>query len=143
MIDKNGNARLTGFGLASIVLGNLSAVSLPDADSIIATKWAAPEISKGGPVTIEGDVFAFAMAVAEVRTRGAFERGASQSVHLEQTFTERPLYLGFYDALSTGERPRQPATLSDDLWNLMQRCWNQEPQKRPTTFELVDFFRPS
>jgi hypothetical protein len=32
-----------------------------------------------------------------------------------------------------GERPPRPAdpTLTDDVWTLMQQCWDQEPQLRP------------
>ena len=73
LIGKDGHARLTDLGLASVVLGNQSVVSLPDAS---LTMWAAPEISKGGAVTKEGDVFMFAMVAVEVRTRGVFERSS-------------------------------------------------------------------
>ena len=72
LIDKNNHARLTDFGLASIVLGNQSTVSLLDSSLRTATRWAAPEILKGGSVTKEGDVFAFAMVATEVRTTGEF-----------------------------------------------------------------------
>ena len=68
LIDINGHARLADFGLASIVLGNQSIASLPDANLTIATTWAAPEISMGGSLTKAGDVFAFAMVAAEVCT---------------------------------------------------------------------------
>jgi len=38
-----------------------------------------------------------------------------------------------------GERPPQPThqALTDELWNLMQRCWDQEPQSRPEMSEVV------
>ena len=74
LIDKDGHARLTDLSLASVVLGNQSIVSLPDPS---LTSWAAPEISKGGAVTREGDVFMFAMVAVEVRTRGVFKQGFS------------------------------------------------------------------
>lgn len=141
LIDNNGHARLTDFSLASIVLGNQSAVSLPDASLIIASTWAAPEISKGGSVTKEGDVFSFAMVATEVRTRKVFE-GVSQPICLEQTFAEHSLAVECYDTVSARGSPERPATLREDLWNLMKGCWNEDPQKRPTTFELIDFFRP-
>ena len=78
LVDEGGRASLTDFGLASITLGNQSDISLPDASLTIATTWAAPEISKGGPVTKEGDIFTFAMVMVEVfTTRGIFERSSS------------------------------------------------------------------
>ena len=76
LIDEKGHARLTDFGLASVVLGNQSAVSLPDASLTIATTWAAPEISEGGPLTKAGDAFTFGMVTAEVCTRGVFRRSS-------------------------------------------------------------------
>ena len=70
LIDKDGRARLTDFGLASIALGNSSVASLPDASLTVVATWAAPEISEGGSATKAGDVFAFGMVAAEVCTRG-------------------------------------------------------------------------
>jgi len=125
LIDEDGHARLTDFGLTSIILGDKSVLSFQDAHPTPATTWQAPEISQGGVVTKEGDVFTFAMVAVE-------------------TFTEHPTAIQCYAAaVSTGGCPQRPATFNDDLWGLMQACWNRDPWKRPTTFELVDFFRPS
>ncbi|KAF9789475.1 kinase-like domain-containing protein [Thelephora terrestris] len=125
LIDKDGHARLTDFGLASVVPGNQSDVSLPEGGRLTtAPTWAAPEISKGGTVTKGGDVFAFGMVAIETFTGGSPPRK-------------------FYDSISTGEHPERPATLREDLWDFMQTCWSQDPGKRPTSFDLVDYFRPS
>lgn len=72
LIDEGGHARLTDFGLASIILGNKSVVSFHPK---MATMWQAPEISQGGVMTKEGDAFSFAMVAVEVCTRGILERG--------------------------------------------------------------------
>ncbi|KAF9789473.1 kinase-like domain-containing protein [Thelephora terrestris] len=72
LIDKDGHARLTDFGLASVVTGNQSDVSLLDGGRLTtAPTWAAPEILKGGTVTKGGDVFAFGMVAIEVCARGS------------------------------------------------------------------------
>ena len=47
-----------------------------------------------------------------------------------------------YAAVSTGQHPQQLVRLGSGLWDLMKGCWAQDPQKRLTTFDLVDFFRP-
>ena len=83
-IDRDGHARLTDFGLTSTVQGNQSVVTLPGASKKMATTWAAPEISDGGPVTKAGDIFAFAMVVAEVRERGFFVRSSPQPIHMNR-----------------------------------------------------------
>ena len=38
-----------------------------------------------------------------------------------------------------GERPPRPtsAALTDDMWALMQMCWDQEPQLRPGIREVL------
>ena len=68
LIDGEGRARLTDFGLTSIIRGETSLVSPQDPAVTNATTWAAPEILRGGPTTKEGDVFTFAMVAVEVRT---------------------------------------------------------------------------
>lgn len=75
LIDNDGHARLTDFGLTSIILGNKSVVSFQDDHLTMATMWMAPEISEGGVVTKEGDVFTFAMVAVEVWTGAVLDRG--------------------------------------------------------------------
>jgi len=71
LIDKDGHARLTDFGLTSIIRGEYSVCSPQESGEASTTTWAAPEILRGGPATKEGDVFTFAMVAVEVRTREA------------------------------------------------------------------------
>jgi len=42
------------------------------------------------------------------------------------------------DILS-GSRPGRPAhpTLTDDLWNLTERCWEHNPQRRPDISDVI------
>jgi serine/threonine protein kinase len=75
LIDKDGNARLTDFGLTSISQGDNSLRSPQDPGMANMTTWAAPEILKGEveAVTKEGDVFTFAMVAVEVCITEAFD----------------------------------------------------------------------
>ena len=68
LIDKDGHARLTDFGLASVIRGEYSIYSPQESTATTTTTWAAPEILGGGPATKEGDVFTFGMVTVEVRT---------------------------------------------------------------------------
>ena len=92
LIDKNGHARLADFGLASIVPGNQSVVSLPDANMTIATTWAAPEISNGGSLTKAGDVFTFAMVAVEVCAGGFFGRSFSTCSRRTDVYRASPIH---------------------------------------------------
>ena len=37
-------------------------------------------------------------------------------------------------------RPDGPNNIPDDLWDLMERCWKERPEKRPTMKEVLGFF---
>ncbi|KAF9644732.1 kinase-like protein, partial [Thelephora ganbajun] len=129
LIDEDGHACLTDFWLTSITRGEDSARSPQDSNVANTTTWAAPEILKGGPVTKEGDVFTFAMVTVEV-------------------FTRRPPFGGDYQTaifdIMSGKRPQRPDGLRyDGLWQLVQRCWNEQPGERPTTSQLLEFFQTS
>ena len=67
LIDGDGHARLTDFGLAYIVWGDNSLHDPRGPKPTNTMTWAAPEILGGGPVSKEGDIFMFAMVVVEVR----------------------------------------------------------------------------
>jgi len=75
LIDQDNHARLTDFGLTSIIRGDYSTLS-PQDSGAGNTTWAAPEILKGGPATKEGDVFSFAMVAIEVRTGGVSDESS-------------------------------------------------------------------
>jgi serine/threonine protein kinase len=65
-----------------------------------------------------------------------------------QTFTGHSPFVATYQAalydIMSGKRPLRPETLSNDgLWELMQKGWDQDPGKRPTTLEMLGFFRTS
>ena len=68
-MDGSGNARITDFGLASIVQDSSSLTST-SGDRSFTPRWTAPEILKSGiPVRGKSDVFSFGMVIYEVRRR--------------------------------------------------------------------------
>lgn len=40
------------------------------------------------------------------------------------------------NAARFGERPERPQDASDELWSLMEACWDQEPAQRPSIDEV-------
>ena len=42
-------------------------------------------------------------------------------------------------AIMSGTRPSRPthSDFTDELWTLMQRCWNQDPHLRPEVTEVL------
>lgn len=90
MIDKDGRARLTDFGLAYIVRGKSSIRVSQGPDITGMTTWAAPEILRGGAATKEGDVFTFAMVAIEVCS-GVFERGLHAYLSQQDVYRTCPV----------------------------------------------------
>ena len=81
--------------------------------------------------------------------RGAYDEFPMEVPQLTfgQTFTGRSPFanfqLGVFNIVS-GKRPKRPDMLRHDrLWEIVEMCWNQEPKKRPTIPQLLEFFQMS
>ena len=69
LVDANGHARIADFRLTTVS---------PDADSEQTTsdqsvgshQWTAPEVLEGGAISMEADIFSFAMVMIEVPSDG-------------------------------------------------------------------------
>ena len=106
-------------------------------------RWAAPEIlDRERPVSKESDVYSFAMVVIEV-----FIRNATLLCHITHWFKAFTGKAPFHDSTPTsaavgvlsGSRPGRPAypSITDDLWSMINRCWNREPERRPEISQVV------
>ena len=147
----NGHARLTDFGLGSIVRGANSATQ-GDGNTVA---WTAPEILEGvGTITREVDVFAFGMVVTEVCSRALLPlvlEGSSDARILCKVFTGRPPFSESTTPVITSKimgdkRPARPQegqelALTDSVWDMTIRCWHQDPAQRPTMTEVVEIVR--
>ena len=134
-----GHPRLTEYGLAPINSGPcFSDAAAPG--NVGASRWLAPEIinplRKGSslPVTESkaADVFAFAMFAVEVYTG-------------KVPFEEEPPAMAPWRILK-GERPEIPEDaermgLTKEIRELLERCWHQNPKKRPAMKEVVRKWR--
>ncbi|NWS71263.1 ROS1 kinase, partial [Crotophaga sulcirostris] len=94
-------------------------------EGLLPVRWMAPESLIDGVFTNRSDVWAFGVLVWEVLTLG-----------------EQP-YPGFSNTevlhhVRLGGRLESPNNCSDDLCDLMTRCWAQEPHNRPTFSYIHD-----
>lgn len=94
--------------------------------------WVAPEILSvivipGTPATQKGDVYSFAIILEEIVVRGGPYESVRQYMNITSILDrvaahENPPFRPF-----VGERDCPP-----DLLDLMEKCWNDNPEERPT-----------
>jgi serine/threonine protein kinase len=144
LVDDSGRVRVTDFGLATILQGSAPQRSLLDDHN---ARWTAPEILyDSGMYSKEADIFSFAMVIIEVRYGGitigralVYCRFALTQVFTGAApFNKRPLTSAVM-AIMGGDRPPRPTNpvCSDELWAMIQRCWNQKPHLRPEVSEVL------
>ena len=148
LVDVSGNACITNFCLAQDTLG---VVSMPARWSM---QWTAPEILvESGKPSMEADVFSFGMVMAEVCYNSTTARPPQVNCILASL--RRKAFTGsvpFGDrnsssamiAIISGKRPPRPthSTLTDSLWELMNRCWDQDRHNRPRMLEVILALNP-
>ncbi|KAF9448602.1 kinase-like protein [Macrolepiota fuliginosa MF-IS2] len=136
LISQTGSACLADFGLSSVV----------DADVLRWTsqktmtrpagtlRWAAPEFMDDSedatPATFTTDIYSMASMIYEVLTG----RIPFYEIPRDETVISRVI---------KGIRPSKPAAgmeleLTDEIWEIMNRCWNPTPSERPTASQVAD-----
>ncbi|XP_053309182.1 tyrosine-protein kinase HCK [Spea bombifrons] len=94
-------------------------------------KWTAPEAASYGSFTIKSDVWSFGILMMEIITYGRTPYPGMSNVEV-------------ITALERGYRMPCPPNCPGEFYNVMQQCWQQNPEQRPT-FEYLqsvfeDFF---
>ncbi|NXF01015.1 FES kinase, partial [Smithornis capensis] len=85
----------------------------------IPVKWTAPEALNYGRYSSESDVWSFGILLWE-----AFSLGAVPYANLSNQQTR--------EAVEQGVRLDPPEQCPEEVYRLMQRCWEYDPRKRPT-----------
>ncbi|TFK42874.1 ras guanine nucleotide exchange factor domain-containing protein [Crucibulum laeve] len=127
LISKAGIARLSDFGLSKLLEEcGQGMTSSPG----INPRWIAPELLlKNAALSTHCDVWSFGMVCLELVTG-------------EQPFSKITRDIAVQRELDHGkipDRPGREATaqgLSDDMWNLMKKCWHKKPESRPSVAEV-------
>ncbi|NXS71202.1 FES kinase, partial [Pandion haliaetus] len=85
----------------------------------IPVKWTAPEALNYGRYSSESDVWSFGILLWE-----AFSLGAIPYANLSNQQTR--------EAVEQGVRLDPPEQCPEEVYRLMQQCWEYEPHKRPS-----------
>ncbi|KAH8829901.1 kinase-like domain-containing protein [Flagelloscypha sp. PMI_526] len=135
LVDDDNHCRLADFGITSLICTN--SVTTDFATITRSTqgslRWMAPEVvdpsSYLDPTRVRAaarDVYAFACTSLEVMTgKPPFPELPEASVLLSVLRGERPA------------RPQQVGSFTDELWNLIERCWAHQPEMRPTFDDIT------
>ncbi|KAF9789158.1 kinase-like domain-containing protein [Thelephora terrestris] len=125
LVDAVGNPRIVDFGLATIARDSKSLETTNDHQAT-TLRFTAPELLQArAPHSNESDIFAFGMVVIEVFTgKVPFSKFISYAAMANIMNGVRP------------ERPLHPG-LTDDLWTLTRKCWEENPQDRPQIDSVV------
>ena len=99
-------------------------------------RYSAPELieDNGVSATTSSDTYSFAMLILECFTeRRPFHHLARDAAVLHARISKRQI-----PPRPDWQEPRE--RVSDDLWDLMIRCWSKERDNRPTMEQVHSFF---
>eukprot|EP01105_Mastigella_eilhardi_P002877 TRINITY_DN1372_c0_g1_i16.p1 TRINITY_DN1372_c0_g1~~TRINITY_DN1372_c0_g1_i16.p1 ORF type:complete len:649 (+),score=101.84 TRINITY_DN1372_c0_g1_i16:780-2726(+) len=113
--------KVTDFGMARVITeGVYSRVGC-----MVPIRWTALEAITQGRFTVSSDVWSFGVTLWELLSRGATPYAELETA---QVVTE----------LQAGHRLSQSSSCPLPLYDLMLKCWDADPTKRPSFAELVE-----
>ncbi|EGC31480.1 hypothetical protein DICPUDRAFT_99201 [Dictyostelium purpureum] len=123
LIDKNGVAKIADLGISRFKneLGDKTMTSIGN------PRWRAPEVTKGQKYSEKVDVFGFGMILYEMFTRRV-------------PFHEHEQVQASFK-IASGERPTLPSSVDSRWINLIQLCWDQNPNNRPSFAQILDIIQ--
>ncbi|OAX32429.1 WD40 repeat-like protein [Rhizopogon vinicolor AM-OR11-026] len=128
LVGDSGNPCLAGFGLATIIWDTESQLTATTAGLNFDSRWRAPEVigiehSPERP-TFKSDTYSFGSVMFFVISG---DIPWKEKKHAHQICV----------ALSKRATPVRPHNISDNHWDLIQRCWSWAPEDRPRYGEVI------
>ncbi|CAJ1058220.1 tyrosine-protein kinase ITK/TSK [Xyrichtys novacula] len=121
LVSKNNEVKVSDFGMTRFVLDDQYTSSQC---SKFPVKWSAPEVIRYCKFSSKSDVWSFGVLMWEVFTEGRlpYENRTNAEV---------------VDSLNTGLRLLKPRLAPDAVHLLMEWCWKEKPEDRPSFALLV------
>ncbi|NXA41429.1 LCK kinase, partial [Eudromia elegans] len=128
LVNEALGCKIADFGLARLIEDNEYTAR---EGAKFPIKWTAPEAINYGTFTIKSDVWSFGILLTEIVTYGRIPYPGMTNPEVIQN-------------LERGYRMPPPEQCPPELYELMEQCWRERPEQRPT-FEylrsvLDDFF---
>ncbi|KAK2849202.1 hypothetical protein Q5P01_009036 [Channa striata] len=115
--------KICDFGLARDIMHDSNYIS--KGSTFLPLKWMAPESIFHNLYTTLSDVWSYGILLWEIFTLGG------------TPYPDLPMNELFYSALKRGYRMAKPAHASDEVYDIMKRCWDEKFEKRPEFSFLV------
>ncbi|XP_053574766.1 tyrosine-protein kinase ITK/TSK [Bombina bombina] len=113
--------KVSDFGMTRFVLDDQYTSS---SGTKFPIKWSAPEVFRYGRYSSKSDVWSFGVLVWEV-----FSEGKTPFEHLSNGVA--------VEEISAGLRLFKPKMASERIYKLMNSCWQEKPESRPTFSRLM------
>lgn len=128
LLDDYFFPKIGDFGLSKVNCTNFSEDILIETvnNTIKGTPdYMAPEIWSKSEYSKASDVYAFGMIVFEIMTKNNIFDGVNYN------------FLKMHEVCN-GYRPEFKVKIPDSYRNLIERCWSQDPKKRPSFDEILE-----
>ncbi|XP_078509707.1 platelet-derived growth factor receptor beta [Lissotriton helveticus] len=115
--------KICDFGLARDIMRDSNYIS--KGSTFLPLKWMAPESIFNNLYTTLSDVWSYGILLWEIFTLGG------------TPYPELPMNEQFYNALKRGYRMSKPVHASEDIYEIMRKCWDEKYEARPSFTQLV------
>ncbi|XP_064190035.1 platelet-derived growth factor receptor alpha [Anguilla rostrata] len=116
--------KICDFGLARDIMHDNNYVS--KGSTFLPVKWMAPESIFDNLYTSLSDVWSYGILLWEIFSLGG------------TPYPGMVVDSSFYNKIKSGYRMARPEHATSDVYEVMMRCWNSEPEKRPSFHSLSE-----
>ncbi|XP_066575984.1 platelet-derived growth factor receptor alpha [Amia ocellicauda] len=124
LLSQGKIVKICDFGLARDIMHDNNYVS--KGSTFLPVKWMAPESIFDNLYTTLSDVWSFGILLWEIFSLGG------------TPYPGMVVDSSFYNKIKSGYRMAKPEHATSDIYETMMKCWNSEPEKRPSFHSLSE-----
>ncbi|XP_051951302.1 platelet-derived growth factor receptor alpha [Xyrauchen texanus] len=124
LLSQGKIVKICDFGLARDIMHDNNYVS--KGSTFLPVKWMAPESIFDNLYTTLSDVWSYGILLWEIFSLGG------------TPYPGMVVDSSFYNKIKSGYRMTKPEHASSNVYELMMKCWNSEPEKRPSFLGLSE-----
>ncbi|CAB1324126.1 unnamed protein product [Coregonus sp. 'balchen'] len=124
LLSQGKIVKICDFGLARDIMHDNNYVS--KGSTFLPVKWMAPESIFDNMYTTLSDVWSYGILLWEIFSLGG------------TPYPGMVVDSSFYNKIKSGYRMAKPEHAPADVYEMMIKCWNSEPEKRPSFLSLSE-----